>query len=100
MLAEDVKIRFLGFEPSYDVRSTLSILLDQLHLKSPSKSFLSVKFTMTDGIFEGVVKITSSAESFVAKATDVHITELGKKLVNKTLAQLDGWKALRFDNQE
>jgi len=97
MLAEDVKIRYSGFEPSEDVRSKLYYVLNQLHLKSPSQSFLSVTFTLTNGIFEGVVKITSSAENFVTKATSVHIQELGTKLFDKTLAQLDRWKALRFD---
>lgn len=97
MLAEDVKIRFSGFEPSQDMRSRLYFLLNQLHLKSPSQSFLSVTFTLTNGLFEGVVKITSSAESFVARAADVHFSQAGQKLVDKALAQLDKWKSLRFD---
>jgi hypothetical protein len=32
MLSEDIKIRFSGFEPSYDVKSALDILLSELHL--------------------------------------------------------------------
>lgn len=97
MLAEEVKVKFLGFEPSYDVRSGVDILLNQLHLKSPSQSFLSAKFTMTNGIFEGVIKITSSAGNFVAKATDTHITNLGHQLMDKVISQLDKWKSLRFE---
>ena len=97
MLAEDVKIDFSGFEPSHDVRSKLYFILNKLHLKSPSQSFLSVTFTLTHGIYEGVIKVTSSAENFVAKATDVHVTELGSKLSEKLLGQLDKWKSLRFD---
>lgn len=97
MLAEDVKIRFSGFEPTQDVRSALYYILNKLHLKSPSQSFLSVTFTLTNGIFEGVIKVTSSAENFVAKATDVHLTEVGSKLSEKLLAKMDKWKSLRFD---
>ena len=97
MLAEDVRIRFLGFEPSHDVRSKVDILLNQLHLKSPSQSFLSATFTLTNGLFEGVIKITSSAENFMAKATDVHITGLGHQLMDKVITQLDKWKSLRFE---
>lgn len=97
MLAEDVVIDFSGFEPSQDLRSRLYYLLNQLHMKSPSKSLMTVTFTLTNGIFEGVVKITSSAENFVAKATDVHLSALSHKLVDKAFSQLDKWKALRFD---
>ena len=97
MLAEDVKIDFSGFEPSQDVRSRLYFLLNQLHLKSPSKSLMQVTVTLTNGIFEGVVKITSSAENFVAKAADVGMNEMGHKLFDKAIAQLDKWKSLRFD---
>lgn len=97
MLAEDVKIDFSGFEPSHDVRSRLYFLLNQLHLKSPSKSLMQVTVTLTNGIFEGVVKITSSAESFVAKAADVHMLEMGNKLFDSAIAKLDKWKSLRFD---
>lgn len=97
MLAEDVKVKFSGFEPSQDVRSALYYILNKLHFKSPSQSFLNVTFTLTNGIFEGVIKVTSSAENFVAKATDVQLTELGHKLSDKLLGQMDKWKSLRFD---
>ncbi|MBX3020680.1 MAG: hypothetical protein KF799_03315 [Bdellovibrionales bacterium] len=97
MLSEDVKIDYSGFEPSHDVRSRLYYVLNQLHLKSPSKSLMEVTVTLTNGIFEGVVKITSSAESFVAKATDKTVNEMAPKLFEKAIAQLDKWKSLRFD---
>lgn len=95
MLSEDVKIKFRGFEPTHDVRSALDILLNQLHLKAPSKSFLSASFTLTNGVIEGVIKITSTAENFVAKATDVHVGEVSNKLFAKLGSQLEKWKALR-----
>lgn len=97
MLAEDVKIDFDGFEPSHDVRSKLYFVLNQLHLKSPSQSLMQVTVTLTNGIYQGVVKITSSAENFVTKAADVTVNDLGGKLLEKTLTQLDKWKSLRFD---
>ena len=95
MLSEDVKIKFRGFEPTHDVRSALDILLNQLHLKATSKSFLSASFTLTNGVIEGVIKITSTAENFVAKATDVHVGEVSNKLFAKLGSQLEIWKALR-----
>jgi hypothetical protein len=96
MLSEDVKIQFSGFKPSHDVRSALDILLNQLHLKSPSTSFLSATFTLTNGVVEGVIKVTSVAENFVAKASDVHPIEVGKKLFDKLGGQLEKWKSLRI----
>lgn len=97
MIKEDMAIQFSGFEPNSDVRSNLYFLLNQILLKSPSRSFLCASFTLTNGIFEGVVKITSAAENFVAKATDVHIVELAEKLSIKVGDQLEKWKSLRFD---
>lgn len=95
MLAEDVKIKFSGFEPSHDMRSSLYFLLNRLHLKSPHQSFLSATFTLTNGIIEGVIKISSGAEEFMAKATDVHMSDVGEKLMDKITTQLDKWKSLR-----
>lgn len=97
MLAEDVKIRFKGFEPTLDMRHNLYFLLNTLYNKSPNKSLLQATFTLTNGIFEGVIKITSNAENFVAKATDVQVTELSQKLVEKLGIQIERWKSLRFD---
>ncbi|MGE3684597.1 MAG: hypothetical protein AB7G93_23010 [Bdellovibrionales bacterium] len=97
MLAEEVKIRFSGFEPTYDVRSTVYHLLDQMHLRVPSKSLLTATFTLTNGVFEGVIKVTSVAEQFVVNARDTQLSALGSKLAEKLGAQLDNWRKLRFE---
>ena len=97
MLAEDVKLKFRGFEPSHDVRSMIDILLNELHLKSPSQSFLSATFTLTNGIFEGAIKITSSAENFAVKAADATLNGLRHQLFDKVGNQLKEWKKIRFD---
>jgi hypothetical protein len=99
MLAEDVKIKFRGFEPTHDVRSMIDILLTELHLKSPSNAFLSATFTLTNGIFEGAIKITSSAENFAVKVTDVTLNGLRHKLFDKVGAQLREWKKKRFEHK-
>jgi hypothetical protein len=95
MLAEDVKIKFSGFEPTHDARRALYFVLNQLHLKSPSQSLMDATFTLTNGIFEGVIKVTSTAEEFVVKATDAKIADVGHKLFDKLGAQLEKWKSLR-----
>lgn len=97
MLSEDVKILYSGFEPTADMRSTLYYVLNRLHLKSPSKALLQATFTLTNGLFEGVIKVTSTAENFVVKATDVQFSELSEKLMTKVGDKLEKWKALRFD---
>lgn len=97
MLSEDVKILFSGFEPTADMRSRLYFVLNRLHLKSPNQSLLQATFTLTNGLFEGVIKVTSSAENFVVNATDVHFSELSEKLFDKLGEKLEKWKALRFD---
>ena len=95
MLSEDVKIRYSGFEPSHDFRSALDILLNELHLKAPSQSFIKATFTLTNGIFEGVIKVTSAAENFVVKASDGNVAELKRALFDRLGTQLEKWKSLR-----
>ncbi len=97
MLSEDVKVMFTGFEPNEDVRSKLYYFLNRLYFKSPSQSFLQATFTFTNGLFEGVINITSSAENFVVKASDVHLSQLTEKLFEKVGEKLEDWKSLRFD---
>ena len=95
MLSEDVKIRFAGFEPTAEVKRALYFVVNQLHLKSPSTSFLDATFTLTNGIFEGVIQVTSTAGDFVAKASDVHLSDVGHKLLEKLGSKLEAWKSLR-----
>ena len=78
------------------MRSKLDILLNQMHLKSPSQSFMSATFTLTNGIFEGVIKVSSGVGDFVARATDHHPVELARTLGEGLVGQLDRWKSLRF----
>jgi hypothetical protein len=96
MLSEDIRLKFKGFEPSHDVRSTIDILLNELHLRAPSQSFFKVTFTLTNGIFEGAIKITAVAENFVVKATDATINGLRHQLFDKVGNQLKEWKKIRF----
>jgi hypothetical protein len=96
VLAENVKIQFSGFEPTEDNRASLYYLLNRLHLISPSQSFLTASFTLTNGIFEGAVQITSTAGDFVAASSDSQIAILGSKLFDKIGLQLTKWKSMRF----
>lgn len=93
----EVKVLFSGFEPSNDVRSNLYYLINKLNLKTPSQSIMSATFTLTNGLFEGVIKITSTAENIVVKATDVQLPELSHKLIEKVGEKLEKWRSLRFD---
>lgn len=96
-MTDEVKVCFSGFEPSTDDRSDLYYKINRLHLKSPSQSILSATFTLTNGIIEGVIKITSTAENFVVKATDVNIGELSTKLFDRVIEKLENWRTQRFD---
>lgn len=99
MLSEDVNISFSGFEPSQEVRKSVYYILNRLHLKSPSCSLMTATFTLTNGAIEGAINITSAAGSFVAKATDPHLPEVGQKLFDKVGMQLEKWRSLRFSEK-
>jgi hypothetical protein len=96
MLNEDFSLEFLGFTPTEELRKMIDILLGETYLQSPSQSFLKATFTLTGGLFEGVIDITSSAGHFIAKATDSNLAEAGTKLFNKIAAELDEWKSGRI----
>jgi hypothetical protein len=97
MQKNDVKMAFTGFEPTHDARSSLYYFVNKLNLKTPSQSIMSATFTLTNGLFEGVIKISSTAENIVVKATDVHLVELSQKLMDKVGEKLEKWRSLRFD---
>jgi len=97
MVTDEVKVLFSGFEPTQDVRSSLYYVINKLNLKTPSQSILSATFTLTNGLFEGVIKVTSTAENIVVKATDVQLVELSQKLIDKVGEKLEKWRSLRFD---
>lgn len=96
MLAEDYSVQFDGFEPSSETRSAIDIVLRQLYLRAPSRSFLKATFTRTGDIFEGVINITSRAGEFVVEATDKQLKLVGEKLIDGLGSQLEKWRAIRF----
>lgn len=97
MVTDEVKVLFSGFEPSTDARSKLYYVINKLNLKTPSQSIMLATFTLTNGLFEGVIKISSTAENIVVKATDVQLVELSQKLIDKVGEKLEKWRSLRFD---
>ena len=96
MLSEEVEVKFAGFEPSHEARKALYFVLNQLHLKSPSQSLLTATFTLTNGVIDGMIKVTSTAEEFVVRASDATIGEVGSKLFDKLGEKLEKWKSLRI----
>lgn len=95
MLAEDFCLKFKGFEPTEEIKKKIDALLRETHLKSPSQSFLKATFTFTEGLFEGVIDITSSAGRFVARAADTDIRDVGSKVFGGIRGELDRWKSRR-----
>ncbi len=97
MTTEEVKVSYTGFEPTSEIRSSLYYIINKLNLKTPSQSIMAATFTLTNGLFEGVIKISSTAENIVVKATDVQLVELSNKLFDKVGEKLEKWRSLRFD---
>lgn len=95
MLSEDFSLKFSGFEPTEEVKKWIDAVLRETHLKSPSQSFLKATFTFANGLFEGVIDVTSSAGRFVAKAADADMHHLPAQLFDKIRAELDSWKSHR-----
>lgn len=97
METEEIKVSYAGFEPTSDMRSSLYYIINKLSLKTPSQSIMAATFTLTNGLFEGVIKISSTAENIVVKATDVQLVAVTHKLFDKVGEKLEKWRSLRFD---
>lgn len=96
MLSEDFSLKFSGFEPTEEMKKWIDALLRETHLKSPSQSFLKATFTMTGGLFEAVIDITSTAGRFVATAVDRDIRGAGGKMFDGIRSELERWKSRRM----
>jgi hypothetical protein len=95
MLSEDFSLKFLGFEPTEEMKKRIDAILRETHLKSPSHSFLKATFTMTGGLIEGVMEVTSAAGRFVARAADNNVRDVGAKLLDGIKTELNAWKSRR-----
>lgn len=95
MLNEDFSLKFKGFEPTEELKRLVDTLLRETHLKSPSQSFVKATITLTNGLFEGVIDITSTAGRFVAKAVDTDVRDVGAKMFEGIRNELDRWKSRR-----
>jgi hypothetical protein len=93
---EDVKIQFEGFSPPDFVKIYFKDLVEGLRDEAPVWSTVHATVVRVGEHFHGVIKITSSVEDFLAKASAHKVTELGRMLSEDMRVQLGRWKSTRF----
>lgn len=97
MYTEDLIVNYQGFKPSQRAFEGLKRVTEILFNESPSESSLKATFTrLGEDQYQGILKITSSVGSFIARAEDYDLVNVGNKLMSEVRRQLNGWKNLRF----
>ncbi len=96
----DRVIDYSGFDPSGDETSQLKTALERVHMEAPSDSFTKLIFTKTGNTIEGILKVTSTNGSFLAREKGQELVALADDLIQKIRSQLSSWKELRFRNIE
>lgn len=100
MLFEDIFVEFLDFEPSELELATVHRLVHDLHLCSPSQSYLYVSFVAKNGVYEGAIKVCSAALNINVNDHDMTVVGLGQKLIKKSKVFLKEWHLNRFANEK
>lgn len=90
------RFEFFGFEPNNEMKSFAKEILGHVVGDSPSDANSVAQLTKTHRGFEGLLKVTSIAGTFVAHVVDeanpVHAMQ---KLHEKIFEQLSRWKEKR-----
>lgn len=89
-------IQFKGFHPSDYTVSYLQSVIAHMQEESPYGAALRATFKRQNDRIVGMVKITSAAGRFFAKAQGTRLHEVGHRLNQQMRRHLDKWKTLRL----
>lgn len=92
------RFEFFGFEPSNEIRSTAKEILGHVVGDSPSDANSVAQLTKTQRGFEGLLKVTSIAGTFLAHVVETDPVSAMQKLHEKMCVQLNTWKEKRAIN--
>jgi hypothetical protein len=89
------RFEFFGFEPSNETHTTAKEILGHVCGDSPSDANSVVQLTKTQRGFEGLLKVTSLAGTFLAHVVEADPVRAMQKLHEKMCEQLTNWKEKR-----
>lgn len=89
------RFEFFGFEPSNEMQCFAKEILGHVVGDSPSDANSVARLTKTQRGFEGLLKVTSLAGTFVAHVVEANPVHAMQKLHEKIFEQLSSWKEKR-----
>jgi hypothetical protein len=96
---EDIHIKCQGFHPSEFTNWFLNTELKAVYNEAPGDSTLRAMFTRKSRDFKGVVRIQSSAGTFIGVASGRRLKDVTRKVTEQLRRQIDKWRKLRFNHQ-
>ncbi|MBX9767312.1 MAG: hypothetical protein K2X47_08590 [Bdellovibrionales bacterium] len=96
MILQDVIVHFQNFDPSYEIRNGINVLLQEIQDKSPDGATIKASFSQTSGAFLGAVSVASSVGNFCASATGNVLKEVTGTISEQMKYQIGKWKLRRF----
>lgn len=89
------RFEFFGFEPSNEIRSVAKEIIGHVVGDSPSDASSVAQITKTHKGFEGLLRVSSIAGTFLAHVVEADPVRAMQKLHEKMFEQLSTWKEKR-----
>lgn len=90
------RFEFFGFEPSNEIRSVAKEMIGNVVGDSPSDANSVAQLTKTQRGFEGLLRVSSIAGTFLAHVVETDPLSAMQKLHEKMFEQLSKWKERRL----
>lgn len=98
---KNCKIDYVGFDPTYNAKSTVGAIVESIIDRAPSDSFVRVCLNrLPSGGLAGEVRVVSRSGVFEAAAHEVDAVATARSMAEKVIEQLKEWKRSRFSNLE
>jgi ribosome-associated translation inhibitor RaiA len=98
-LDENITIKFQSFEPTDQVRATVTKFLAELFEDAPADCGMWAQVTNDGEQYKLMVHINSSEGSQYANSKGSDIGSVSDEVTTKIREQLEEWKKHRFDSQ-
>lgn len=93
---DDCKFEFFGFNAGEELRAFIKSLAEELQMKAPADSYLKLTLERGRNVVSGIIKVTSLAGTFIARATAEDPQEAAQRLKQAMRQQIEEWSRRRF----
>jgi hypothetical protein len=99
MLNQSVSFEFSGFNPEYEIKSSIMSVADRLYNLAPSDSVMKLALRKGSGQVEASCRIASQEGVFIADAKSNSPVTAVRQIESHIMRQIENWKNYRFIEQ-